>query len=279
MQITVMIENTGKEGMCAEHGLSLYIEYNGGRYLLDTGATSAFLANADKLGIPLDQVDMAFLSHSHYDHSGGFEGFFQRNSKAKVYLQEKAKEACYKITDDERSYIGIPKHLLAAYPERFCFLEKDFQAARGVWVLPHTTKGLEQRGKRAHMYREREGNFSTDDFAHEQSLVFETEKGLIVLNSCSHGGIVNIVREAEEALGRKVYAVVGGFHLMGTDGIQTMAFTEEEVIGLGRDLLALGVEEIYTGHCTGAPAYEILAENFKGHVHDLAAGTRITFPS
>lgn len=131
-----MIENTGQEGMCAEHGLSLYIEYNGGRYLLDTGATSAFLENADKLGIPLDQVDMAFLSHSHYDHSGGFEGFFQRNSKAKVYLQEKAKEACYKITDDERSYIGIPKHLLAAYPERFCFLEKDFQAARGVWVCP-----------------------------------------------------------------------------------------------------------------------------------------------
>lgn len=277
MQITVLIENSAKEGMCAEHGLSLYIEYRGAKYLLDTGASDIFLENAEKLGVPLSDVDMAFLSHGHYDHSGGFEGFFKINKKAEVYLQKSAREDCYSITEESRRYIGVPDGFRTAFPERLHYLDGDFQAAEGVWVLAHSTSGLEERGKRAHMYRDSGSGLQADDFSHEQSLVFETDKGLVVLNSCSHGGIVNIVNEAKEALGKNVYAVVGGFHLMGTGGAQTMAFSREEVIELGRDLLDLGVEEIYSGHCTGAPAFAILKENFGGHIHELPAGTRICF--
>lgn len=43
--------------------------------------------NANKLGIDLKNIDTAALSHCHYDHSGGYDGFFSENSKAKVYLQ------------------------------------------------------------------------------------------------------------------------------------------------------------------------------------------------
>ena len=58
---------------------------------------------------------------------------------------------------------------------------------KGVWVVPHFTGGLDEMGRRAHMYRKIGEEFIADDFAHEQSVVFETGKGLVIFNSCSHG--------------------------------------------------------------------------------------------
>lgn len=87
MKVIVLIENTSKCSLCAEHGLSVYIEYNGMKYLLDTGASDTFSANAHQLGINLADIDIAFLSHAHYDHAGGFETFFKENEKAPVYLR------------------------------------------------------------------------------------------------------------------------------------------------------------------------------------------------
>ena len=82
------------------------------------------------------------------------------------------------------------------------------------------------------MYRLEDGRFKIDDFAHEQSVTFETEKGLVTTcNSCSHGGIVNIVKEAQRALHKNVYAVVGGFHLKSPDGVDSMAVSPEGVEG------------------------------------------------
>ena len=108
---------------------------------------------------------------------------------------------------------------------------------KGVWVVPHFTGGLDEMGRRAHMYRKIGEEFIADDFAHEQSVVFETGKGLVIFNSCSHGGIVNIVREVQMALGgQKVYAVVGGFHMMKLSGMDTLAIPEKEVVETAREV-------------------------------------------
>ena len=278
MKITVLIENMASGELCCEHGLSIYIEHYGKNYLLDTGASNTFMKNARKMQISLADVDAAFLSHAHYDHSGGYGGFFEENKKAKVYLREHAKEACYSKVGPISRYIGIPEGLLAAHPERFCFLNGDYQVEQGVWLITHKSGHLAERGKRAHMYRKVNGRFQADDFSHEQSLVFETEKGLIVLNSCSHGGIVNIVEDVKDTFdGREVYAVIGGFHLMGLGGAKTIAVSKEEVIEIGQTLLQLGVQQIYTGHCTGEPAIRILKEKFGACIHDLCTGTVIEF--
>lgn len=100
MKVIVLIENTSKCSLCAEHGLSVYIEYNGMKYLLDTGASDTFSANAHQLGINLADIDIAFLSHAHYDHAGGFETFFKENEKAPVYLQDTSAENCYYRPDN-----------------------------------------------------------------------------------------------------------------------------------------------------------------------------------
>ena len=81
MKITVLIENRASGELCCEHGLSIYIEHYGKNYLLDTGASNTFMKNARKMQISLADVDAAFLSHAHYDHSGGYGGFFEENKR------------------------------------------------------------------------------------------------------------------------------------------------------------------------------------------------------
>ena len=83
LTITVLAENSDGKGLCGEHGLSLHIEYEGRRYLLDAGATGLFAENAAKLGLSLAEVEAVFLSHAHYDHAGGLPLFFAENAHAK----------------------------------------------------------------------------------------------------------------------------------------------------------------------------------------------------
>ena len=109
-----------------------------------------------------------------------------------------------------------------------------------------------------------------DDFSHEQSLVFETEKGLVIFNSCSHGGADNIIREVQLAYPeQKLYAMIGGFHLYKA--------TPEEVAALAERIKATGIQRVVTGHCTGEPAYAILKEKLGDMVQQMYAGFTLTF--
>ncbi len=75
LRITVLMENTAREGLEAEHGLSFFLEYRGRCFLLDAGSSGRFADNAQKLGVDLDGVELAALSHGHYDHADGLRAF------------------------------------------------------------------------------------------------------------------------------------------------------------------------------------------------------------
>ncbi|MEK6265985.1 MAG: MBL fold metallo-hydrolase, partial [Clostridium sp.] len=123
-------------------------------------------------------------------------------------------------------------------------------------------------------YRKTEKGFATDDFQHEQSLVFDLENGLVILNSCCHGGGDNIIEEVMETFhGKEVLAIIGGFHLMGNIGTKSMRGKPEDVRALGKRLYDLNVNHIYTGHCTGNPAYKILKENLGERLQYFSTGT------
>ncbi len=86
MKIVNLIENTKGDKECLfEHGLSFYVETANHKLLVDTGATGAFMENADKLGVDLSQVDTLILSHGHYDHAGGGFKFCKSKSQSRDF--------------------------------------------------------------------------------------------------------------------------------------------------------------------------------------------------
>ena len=278
LKITCLIDNKAEEGLAAEHGLSLLAAYGGKMYLLDSGSSGKFADNAKKLGVDLSTVDTAVLSHGHYDHGGGFGAFFDANRNAPVYARAGFRDRCFFKLGPVRHAIGVPARVLAAGGERFVTVTADRELAPGVHLLGHTTPGLDERGRAAHLWRQSAEGLAPDDFSHEQSLVFETQTGLVILNSCCHGGADTVVREALSALpGRPVAALIGGFHLMGALGVKSLGVKPEEAETLGRTLLELGVAKTYLCHCTGDPGSKILGDILGARSQYFPAGASAEF--
>lgn len=277
MKIQVLIDNIagtcGSRKLFGEWGLSVYVEFEGVRYLLDTGASHLFAKNAGVMGVDLSKVDVGVLSHAHFDHSDGMAKFFHVNEAAPFYLRKGAGENCYhahKLIGHfmYHEYIGIHKGFLKRFADRIRFAEGDMLIAPNVYLVPHKTPGLEAIGERAHLSVKENGKYRYDSFDHEQSLVFDTPRGLFVMNSCSHGGADNIVKEIEATFpGKKIYALLGGFHLF--------RYKDEVVRAFAERLRELDVQKIYTGHCTGDRAFEILREVLGDRAEQMFTGMTV----
>lgn len=263
IKATVLIDNTAPEALLCEWGLSIYIEYRGSRILLDTGKSAGFAENAHRLGIDIGVAELGVLSHAHYDHADGMDEFFAQNTAARFYLREGTGENCYSGEGEERHYIGIKRGILETYRDRIAFCKGLYRLRDGVWLLGHT-RDMNAAGRNAHMYLLNDGEWSVDCFAHEQSLVFETEKGLVVFNSCCHGGADIVIEEAREALGREVYALIGGLHLFRSD--------DDYILKMAERLRKTGVKRIITGHCTGERGLELLKSELFDAVETMCSG-------
>ena len=269
MRAVILSDNIPWENLEGEWGLSVYITYGEKHILLDTGASDLFLKNAEKLEIDLADVDYAVLSHGHSDHSDGMEAFFEAVPGARFYVRPGC-DGCYMLEKGEMTYGGVPQAVLERFGDRLIFAEGDLSPSKGVWLIPHKTPGLAARGKADGMYIKRNGRLEPDDYAHEQSLVLETERGLVIFNSCSHGGADNIIREVGETFpGKQVLALVGGFHLFER--------TDEEVRALAHRIRDTGVGAVYTGHCTGERALGVLTKELGPMVHAFHTGLVMDF--
>lgn len=266
MRATVLTDNIRTKELAGEWGLSIWIEAQGRKLLLDTGASGLFLENAGKLQIPIKEADFAVLSHAHYDHANGMRHFFAENDHAPFYVRDTTAENCYLKKGILKHYIGIPKGILKKYEGRFRTVEGDCALAEGIYLIPHKTEGLESIGRREHMYRKMKGHhYVADDFSHEQSLVVDTPEGLVILNSCSHGGADNIITEVSHTFPeKKIRALIGGFHLFNK--------SEVEIRDLAERIRSTGISRVYTGHCTGKRAYDILRETLGDQLQQLSVG-------
>lgn len=250
LTVTVLIENSAPAGLLREHGLALYLTYRGHAVLLDAGESGAFLLNAERLGLDLPAVELAVLSHGHYDHADGLAAFFAANRTATAYARPH-------IVDQEyigAEYIGVNPGLLRRRKKRFDLADGPRQLLSGLWLIP-------------------------DGVVHEQSLVAETAEGLVIFNSCCHAGAGDIVHGIKAQFpGAPVRALIGGLHLMGAEGTRSLGVTPDAVERLADRLLdELEVAELYTGHCTGAPALALLQGRGGERVHPLTTGLRMEF--
>jgi 7,8-dihydropterin-6-yl-methyl-4-(beta-D-ribofuranosyl)aminobenzene 5'-phosphate synthase len=277
MKITVLIENTkpdGESSLVCEHGLSLLIEESGRRLLLDSGSTESFFDNAKALNVSLTDLNLCVLSHGHYDHSGGYGALFKANPDIMVYARKSALNHYYSGIG-EMHEIGIPENVLE-YSDRFILVDGIRQISDNIYLVPHDVEGLSEIGKKAKLFKLSDGKIVPDDFSHEQSLVYDTPKGLVIFNSCSHAGVCSIISEARRAMGGKnVYAYVGGLHMKGrSHGIETCTFSDAEIDLLCREIKREEIKYVYTGHCTGLIGIEKMQERLGDMVRPLTTGLK-----
>ncbi len=258
MKVIVLMENTAaRADMCAEHGLSLYVETNGRRVLFDAGQTEGFARNARTLGVDLSAVDTAILSHGHYDHGGGLMHFLSVNRHAPVYVNEHAFSDCWHGEDHP---IGLDPAL--ARTGRIVTTQEECRIGDGLAL--YTMNARERRHPLSGSgltIRLPDGTFVQDGFAHEQYLLVEEGGKRILFSGCSHKGILNIMEWLRPDV------LIGGFHLMKIDPAEN-----HEKLRCIADRLSAYPTMYFTCHCTGLGAYEALRERMGGRLAYLAAG-------
>ena len=270
LEITVLIDNVAAEPLASEWGLSILVKADDKMILLDTGASGLFSQNAEALGIDLAKVDTGVLSHAHYDHADGMNTFFSLNHSAPFLLREGSCENCFGIKDGELRYIGIRRGVLNMYSARIQYVSGVYEICGGIWLVPHRKTDYSAIALRNDLYTIDREKRLPDDFAHEQSLVIETDRGLFVFNSCSHAGMTNILKDISDYLGRRdVFAYVGGLHLY--------KMTDAELEALSAEIKSTSVEHIFTGHCTGDHAFSFLKERLGERIEQFSAGFRYSF--
>ncbi len=275
MIITVLVENTADHGsrLTGEHGLSLHVVHGNLVLLHDTGASGLFADNAASLGIDLARVDIAVLSHGHYDHGGGLGRFLEANDRAPVFMARKAMEPHYAGLPFVRREVGIKASALERCRERLRLIDADTEPAAGVHLLATIGRSCPWVRFNRSLGCLRDGRIARDDLAHEIAMVVELPDGLAVFTGCGHRGVLNMVDAARARFaGRAIRAVIGGFHLGGVPGKNLLAESDASVRQVGRGLLERGVARTWTGHCTGDRAGRVLKEVMGERIAFLRTG-------
>ena len=274
MKITVLVENTGPSEFKIEHGLSLYIEFNDKKYLLDAGLSDSFFKNAHALSIDLGRVDKAVLSHGHYDHGDGFMVFLNQYKDKVVYGAKNIFDDYYSGSGGSVHYIGLSSEL-KQMKNRFNTISKDTKIDEKIYLILDDVSNTKEIGVQKKLYKKVDDVLQPDNFNHELSLVFDTPKGLVICNSCSHAGLESIVDNIKKRLNKPVYAYVGGLHMKSTKNhIETSSFTEEQIQNLCI-FIKKNIQYVLTGHCTGNVSYDLLKKYLKDRIDFLTTGKTI----
>jgi len=286
-----------RRALSGEWGLSMHAQsFRGGEernVLIDFGYTpEVLLNNISILGVDPTRFDAMVLSRGHYDHFGGMVGFLNANQgrlkpKLPFYV---GGEDCFCIRRNPGGQFGAL--------DRKAILDADLSlmmASEPALVADHafTTGRIGQTSFEQPLQPSTEiigifdgfgcfpekmpaakniGDYIPDDFEHEIGTTFLVkDRGLVVLTSCSHRGVINTVRQAMAASGiNKVHAVLGGFHIVPPLGDDYINNTIEEFRAIDPDYLIVG-------HCTGDRFYDLARQALGSKVIHSAVGSRFVF--
>jgi 7,8-dihydropterin-6-yl-methyl-4-(beta-D-ribofuranosyl)aminobenzene 5'-phosphate synthase len=264
-RITTLIENTQGEhlALLCEHGLSFCVETEGCKLLFDTGQSGNFIANAEQLRIELGKLDFVVLSHGHYDHSGGLRALIDKTSSFELVVGKGFFKDKYAAFNGRHEFLGnnFTESYLKSRAIHFSEQSDPVrELAPGVFVMTAFPRKHPDEVINDRFWLLDGDAFIPDHFDDEVMLVIDTPKGLIAVLGCSHPGMRNMLDAAKDRLGKPIYAVLGGTHLVEASN-ESLAVSLEY-------LHTTGIDVIGVSHCTGSGAMKTLGESEKRYFHN-----------
>ena len=250
VKFTILSENRViNPRLCAEQGLSIFVETANGNILFDTGQTEAFVRNAKELGVDLNSVQKIVLSHGHYDHTGGLPHFLAKTKVREIICHPSVIHKKYKVYPTGGIDIGVPweKNDLITRGARFDFKTHPHEIMPDIWISGEISRNTAYE-KVEETYQQRPCvNYIHDEIHDDMCLIFNTTKGLIILLGCGHAGPINSIKQAMRITGNKqIFAVIGGMHLQHSP--------DEKIKKIVNNLINLNPARLVPLHCTGLPA-------------------------
>ena len=274
ISITTLSENTANYGFIAEWGLSILVEVDGLKVLMDTGLSFSAVHNAQLMGVDLSTINKVVISHGHVDHTGGLREILRRSGPMDVLAHPDAWAAQYARRDKEKmQYIGIPfkQEDLESCGARFNLSKEPIHITDRIMTTGEVSMTTSYETVDEILFVKENGTFRLDKLADDLALIIDTDFGLVVILGCAHRGIVNTLRHAQKLTGKElIYAVIGGTHLLRS--------SEERLELTIADLRDMGIQKLGVSHCTGFAASARLAQEFGDIFFLNNAGTRLTLP-
>jgi len=257
--------------------------------------------NIELLGLDIPAVDALIVSHGHLDHFGGLEGFLAKHRAAmrddlRLYLG--GEDAfCHRVSpagngafvshgvlDRRMLEAARVRPVLSEAPqviEGHAFTTGSVPRTSLERVLPNSFVSFGQRdGVGCDTSRYAAQHFSAAELAgqpmpdqhlHEHATCFHVRgRGLVVITSCGHGGILNDLRRAREVTGvQKIHALVGGFHLASAP--------DDYLKRVMAELKTLDIDHIFPMHCSGPNFLEAAKREMPQALVLCTSGSRFTF--
>lgn len=277
LRITTLSENTSmpRRNLLAEWGLSILVETDNLKILLDTGQSISTAHNAAVLGIDLSHIEKIVLSHGHYDHTGGLWEVLTRMRKETEIIAHPevwASKYRYNASEGHYIYIGIPfqREHLESQGASFILTPEPVWLTENIVTSGEIPMVTDYEKIDANLHVKEGEEFGPDPLGDDQAIFVKTELGLVVLLGCAHRGVINTLHHARELTGvESIHMVLGGTHLLRASEVQLELTIAE--------LKAFGVQRLGVSHCTGMWAAARLAQEFGESFFFCNAGNRINF--